>query len=339
MLSEMTTLGLGGLAQVAAPDSETEVLAVLRDNAKRGERVRILGGGSNVIAQDGPCPGVVLQLQHALNQQSIERDGHDVHVTLGAGVCWDDWVAAAVDLGLSGHECLAGIPGLVGATPIQNVGAYGAEVSATVVRVRCYDRLHDLEVTLDNRACEFDYRSSVFKRNPERFVVLDVTFTLRADLQSVPLRFGELCTRLGVAGEASAPLHLVREAVLALRAGKGMRLVAGDPDSHSAGSFFTNPLVSVAAAAGLRLQHPHAAIPQFAAANGTVKLAAAWLLEHAGFPKGTRRGRVGTSSKHALALVNLGGATTAELLAYAGEIEVAVLAKYGVQLEREPVVF
>jgi UDP-N-acetylmuramate dehydrogenase len=230
--------------------------------------------------------------------------------------------------GLAGLECLSGIPGLVGATPIQNVGAYGQDVAETITGIRAYDREADAVVELPAAELGFAYRTSRLKGH-DRFVVLWVTFALRASDVGGPVRYAELARTLDVPVGGSAPLGEIRAAVLGLRRGKGMVIDPADPDTVSAGSFFTNPIVPLDAL-------PDGA-PHWPEPDGRVKVSAAWLIEHAGFHKGLERGRVGISSKHTLALVNRGGAATAELVALAREIASGVQARYGVELRPEPV--
>jgi UDP-N-acetylmuramate dehydrogenase len=245
-----------------------------------------------------------------------------------AGEPWDGVVEYTVDNGLQGFECLSGIPGSTGATPIQNVGAYGQDVSETVQWVRVYDR-HTRETrTMTAPECGFDYRTSVFKYH-DRHVVLAVAFKLNRGPLSGPLRYAELARTLDIPVGGAAALHEVREAILAIRRGKGMVIDPADPDSVSAGSFFTNPIL------------PADAVPDGAPAwpepDGRVKTSAAWLIERAGFGRGHGGGPVGISTKHTLALVNRGGATTAELMALARQIAAAVKAQFGVELHPEPV--
>jgi UDP-N-acetylmuramate dehydrogenase len=235
-------------------------------------------------------------------------------------------VALCVAEGLQGFECLSGIPGSVGATPIQNVGAYGQEVAETVAAVRVFDRSTGNVEVMSPAACEFGYRTSVFKYHDRR-VVLSVTFELREATESGPLRYRELARALGIEVGGTAPLTAVREAVLALRRGKGMVIDSADPDSVSAGSFFTNPILDGA---------PDGA-PAWPEPDGRVKTSAAWLIERAGFHKGYGNGRVGISGKHTLALVNRGGATTAELMELAHEIAAGVHDRFGIALHPEPV--
>ena len=245
-----------------------------------------------------------------------------------AGHDWDDLVAYTVRNDLAGMEALSGIPGSTGATPVQNVGAYGQEVAQTVTAVRVYDRAEKSEYTLTPAECGFAYRDSRLKRAPGRFVVLDVTFALHAGELSRPVGYAELARRLGVEIGEQAPLADVRAAVLELRRGKGMVLDPADPDSRSAGSFFTNPIVPAERAVE--------GCPSWPTGDGHVKLSAAWLVQHAGFGRGTREGHVGTSSRHSLALTTEPGATAGELLAFADRVVATVRETFGVTLEREP---
>jgi UDP-N-acetylmuramate dehydrogenase len=326
-LAPLTTLGVGGPARhfVRATDVR-ELREALAEADRLGEKVMILGGGSNLVVGDGGWPGLVIAM--GIGGTTFE----DNDITVGAGVVWDDFVAQMVERGLAGVECLSGIPGLVGATPMQNVGAYGQEVSDTIVAVDALDRTTGQLVELLPRDCGFAYRSSKFKGS-ERWIITHVTFRLTKSELCAPLAYAELVKSLG---SERAPLRDVRDRVIALRRGKGMVVDAADPDSRSAGSFFMNPIVDAATGDRLRAEYP--AMPVFPAADGKVKLSAGWLIERAGFSKGTVRGRAGISSKHALALVNRGGATAAELLALAREIQDGVRDKLGVELHPEPVI-
>jgi UDP-N-acetylmuramate dehydrogenase len=250
-------------------------------------------------------------------------------VTVAAGEPWDPFVAHAVSRGWVGIEALAGIPGSVGATPVQNVGAYGQEVADTVASVRCWDRVERRHRTFAAADCGFGYRTSRFKQEPDRFVVLTVTFQLRIGDLSAPVRYGELARTLGVPAGGRARLVDVRRAVLDLRRGKGMVLDDADPDTWSAGSFFTNPFLDDASLL------PEDA-PRWEQPDGTVKTSAAWLIEHAGFGKGYGNDRVSLSTKHTLALTNRGTARTDDLLALAAEVQHGVHARFGVWLVNEP---
>jgi UDP-N-acetylmuramate dehydrogenase len=302
--------------------------------------VYVLGGGSNVVFSDAGFPGLVLRVAIG----GIEfRDARVPEVRAGAGVDWDTLVRDTVERGWTGIECLSGIPGTVGGTPIQNVGAYGQEIAETLVSVTCLDRTTLERLTFGAAECAFGYRDSRFKRGDRgRFIVLDVTLRL-ARGERPRLRYPELLQAVGgPAGlEADSPeqaVRRVREAVLALRRGKSMVLDPKDPNTRSVGSFFMNPVLSAAAFADLaerwRALGGTGAIPAYPA-DGEVKVPAAWLVERAGFPKGYRRGGAGISTRHALALVNLGG-TSAELLALAQAVADGVHEKFGIWLECEP---
>jgi UDP-N-acetylmuramate dehydrogenase len=314
-LAPLTTLRLGGPAgALIEARSEDELVAAAPDAAL------VLAGGSNVVVADAGVPGTVVRVC----TRGIERDG--ARLTVAAGEDWDALVALCVAAGLQGFECLSGIPGTVGATPIQNVGAYGQEVAETVESVRVLDRATGRVEEMSAADCGFVYRGSVFKYHDRR-VVLAVTFVLREAARSGPLRYAELARALDVPVGGSAPLADVREAVLALRRRKGMVIDPADPDSVSAGSFFTNPILDAA---------PEGA-PAWPEPDGRVKTSAAWLIERSGFHRGYGNGRVGISAKHTLALVNRGGGTTAELMALAHEIAAGVHDRFGVALHPEPV--
>lgn len=329
-LAPLTTLRLGGPARRAVEaHTEDELVEAVRAADAAGEPLLVLAGGSNVVIADAGFPGTVVLLR----TRGVERDGGELRVQ--AGEAWDPLVALSVEQGLQGFECLSGIPGSVGATPIQNVGAYGQDVSETVTWVRVLDRATGEIVTMTAAECGFDYRTSVFKKDPRR-IVLEVGFRLREQGESGPLRYAELARALDVPVGGTAPLGDVREAVLALRRGKGMVVDPADPDSVSAGSFFTNPILEADAFAALEAR-AGAAPPAFPEPDGRIKTSAAWLIGRAGFERGDGNGRVGISSKHTLALVNRGGATTAELVALAREIAGTVHERFGVQLVPEPV--
>lgn len=341
LLAPYTTLGLGGRARYFVEcGSEAEIRTALEQAAAHRLPVHVLGGGSNVVFRDSGFPGLVLRITIG---GIAFRDATAPEITAGAGSDWDALVRGAVERGWTGIECLSGIPGTVGGTPIQNVGAYGQEIAETLTSVTCLDR-----VTLERRSfgaaeCALGYRDSRFKgRDRGRYVVLEVVLHLRRDARPV-IRYPELqatvaqATSLDALAPAAA-VRVVRETVLSLRRAKSMLLDPADPNARSAGSFFMNPLLSVAAFAELerrwRSGGETAAIPRYPAA-GAIKVPAAWLVEHAGFPKGFRRGGAGVSTRHALALVNLGG-TSAELLALAEAIRSGVAARFGIRLEYEP---
>lgn len=328
-LAELTTLRLGGpAARLVEAATEEEVVAAVR---RGDEPLLVLAGGSNVVVADEGWRGTVLLIV----TRGIERDG--VRLTVQAGEPWDPFVARCVAEDLAGLECLSGIPGSTGATPIQNVGAYGQEVSETIASVRVLDRESDRVEDLPPQACGFTYRSSVFKRAPGRWVVLSVTFALDGSPHSRPIRYPELARALGVQTGATAPLGDVRAAVLALRRDKGMVIDEADPESVSAGSFFTNPVLDEAAFARLR-ERAGPGLPAFPQADGTVKTSAAWLIEHAGFARGHGDPlTIAISSKHTLALTNRGAGTTTDLVALAREIAAGVHEAFGVDLHPEPV--
>jgi UDP-N-acetylmuramate dehydrogenase len=333
-LSALTTLRLGGPARaVVEARSEHELLAAVR--SADGPLLPVAGGSNLVIADDG-FPGTVVRVL-TTGVEARERDGR-VELTVQAGEDWERFVGRCVAEGLAGVESLSGIPGSVGATPIQNVGAYGQEVAETLVSVRVLDRERDIVEDRPAADCGFAYRSSAFKRSPGRWLVLAVTFALERRELSAPLTYAELARTLGVAPGEGAPLADVREAVLGLRRGKGMVLDAADPDSVSAGSFFTNPILEEEAFAALeRRAAGYGRPPRFPEPDGRVKTSAAWLIERAGFHRGHGDPRgIAISSKHTLALTNRGAGTTAELLALAREIAGGVRERFGVSLEPEP---
>jgi UDP-N-acetylmuramate dehydrogenase len=330
-LAELTTLRLGGPARrlVEARTSD-ELVAAVREAEPP---VLVLAGGSNLVVADEGFPGTVV---HVLTR-GVEPTAHG-RVTVAAGEPWDGFVAACVQRGVAGVECLSGIPGSVGATPIQNVGAYGQEVAEVVERVRVYDRALGTVIDLPPGECGFAYRSSRFKREPGRWVVLSVSFALRPGEPAGPIRYAELARALGVEPGATAALDETREAVLALRRGKGMVIDPADPDSVSAGSFFTNPILTVEAFAALEArtdEHP----PAWPEPDGRhVKTSAAWLIERAGFQTGYGDPEtIAISSKHTLALTNRGAGTAAQLIALAREIRDGVRERFGVELVNEPV--
>ena len=337
-LGPRTTLGLGGPARafVEARDEAT-VAAAFAWASEQGFEVAVLGGGSNLVVADAGFDGLVIAI--ATTGIAERRVGDAVHVEAAAGESWDGLVARTVDAGLAGLECLSGIPGSVGATPVQNVGAYGQEVSDTLVSVRVFDPVSREIRQLEASTCEFAYRDSMFKHHGRHLVVLAATFALRPGGEA-QIRYAELERAL-----EGAPRDLaeVRRAVLALRRNKGMLLEADDPERRTAGSFFTNPIVGVAEAEAVaeraRSLGITAELPRWAQPDGRIKLAAGWLIEKSGVTRGMSRGAVGVSRRHALALVHHGGGTTASLLALADEIVETVHARFGVTLRREPVLW
>lgn len=334
----MTTLRLGGpAARLVEVTGEAETVAAVRAADAEGTAVLLLGGGSNLVLSDGGWDGLVVLLRsRGVRVDRVPDAPDEIQLDVAAGEPWDDLVARTVAEGWSGLECLAGVPGLAGATPVQNVGAYGQEVAQTVRAVRVLDRERGEVVTMDAAGCQFAYRHSVFK-GTDRYVVLSVRFVLRAGGRSTPVRYAELADALGVPVGGVAPVAAAREAVLALRRGKGMVLDPDDHDTWSAGSFFTNPVLSGAElAAFLGRLGPETNYPSWPVPDGGTKLSAAWLIQHAGFDRGYRRGAVGLSTKHTLALTNRGGASASELLGLAREIRDGVHARYGVTLRPEP---
>ena len=290
-----------------------------------------------MVADEG-FDGTVIQVA----TRGVSRDAGPGGLTVAAGEDWDALVARTVAEGLAGLECLSGIPGLAGATPIQNVGAYGQEVSQTITQVRVYDRKTGETLQIPNEQCGFGYRTSRF-RGTDQFVVLSVTFGLAGQVRSVPVRYAELAAALGVSPGDQVESIQARSAVIELRQRKGMVIDPADPDTRSVGSFFVNPVLDAAALADVekaaRARYGEdTQVPRFQAGDGQVKLPAAWLIERAGFARGYRHGDgARISSKHTLALVNEGSATTAGLMALAREIRDGVLDTFGVGLAPEPV--
>lgn len=340
LLRDHTTLRLGGPAREwVRAATEQELVEAVAEADAAGTPVLVLGGGSNLVVADEGFDGRVVEVATSGVVPDVEDDGAvcgGVVVRVASGEGWDDLVATAVERGWVGVEALSGIPGSVGATPIQNVGAYGQEVSQTIASVRVWDRTLRGVRTFAAADCRFGYRTSRFKRDPGRHVVLSVDFQLRTGSLGTPVAYAELARTLGVEQGGRAPLAAVREAVLGLRSGKGMVLDAADHDTWSAGSFFTNPFLTPEQAAAL----PDDA-PRWEQPDGRVKSSAAWLIERAGFGKGhgldLRGGRASLSTKHTLALTNRGGASTEDLLSLAREVRDGVEAAYGVRLVNEPV--
>ncbi|MCB0908875.1 MAG: UDP-N-acetylmuramate dehydrogenase [Nocardioidaceae bacterium] len=343
LLSDHTTLRLGGPArQWVEATTEAQLVAAVAAADASGTPLLLLGGGSNLVVADEGFDGTVVHVATRgvtpdADACEIGPDGEPAHcggmiVRVAAGEPWDDFVALAVAREWIGVEALSGIPGLVGGTPVQNVGAYGQEVADTIASVRTWDRADRTQRTFAAADCGFGYRTSRFKAEPGRYVVLEVTFQLTEGSLGAPVRYAELARTLGVEVGSRAPSAAVRDAVLALRRGKGMVLDADDHDTWSAGSFFTNPILSADQAAALPADAPRWPQP-----DGNLKSSAAWLIEHAGFAKGFGAGRAQLSSKHTLALTNRGGATTADLLALAREVRDGVERAFGVRLVNEPV--
>jgi UDP-N-acetylmuramate dehydrogenase len=333
-LAPLTTLRVGGpAARLVELEREEDVLEVVEEADRRGESLFVLGEGSNVVVGDDGVDGVVARM--AMRGIRVTAEADRVVVDAAAGESWDALVERATGEGWRGVACISGVPGLVGATPIQNVGAYGQEVCETIASVRAVDRRVGAFVDLAPAACGFGYRSSAFKRDASRYIVTSVRFAFARGDETI-VRYAELSRALSIPEGGAAPSRRVRDTVIALRRAKGMILDDADPDSVSAGSFFVNPVVdagglaAIEGAAGER-------VPRFDAGQGRFKVPAAWLVEHAGFPKGWGTARAGVSSKHALALVNRGGATARDLLDVARAIRQGVSDRFGVVLEPEPV--
>ncbi len=324
-LAELTTLRLGGpIAALTTAATDDELVDAVCGADAAGEAVLLVGGGSNLVAADEGWPGRVVLVR--TRGVTIGHVGKQVRLTASAGEPWDALVRWAVAEGWSGLETMAGIPGLTGATPVQNVGAYGAEIADVLTGLTVLDRRSGAVEKWTPEQCRFGFRTSVFKHT-EHYVVLDVTLTLTKRTDSVPIHYTELARRLDIEPGRSASPGDVSRAVLALRRAKGMVLDAADPDTWSVGSFFVNPLVDIV---------PKAArdCPQWQT-DGATKLSAAWLIERAGFPRGYGGPTAAVSGKHSLALTNRGGATTAELLTLAREIQAGVETRFGVRLRPE----
>jgi len=330
LLANHTSLRIGGPAKnfVHATTEEDLVNAVKAADAA-GEEVLIIGGGSNVLVSDAGFNGTVIRVETKGNTYHVDACSGGM-ITVAAGEDWDQFVAWILEKGFAGLETMSGIPGTVGGAPIQNIGAYGHEVSEVIARVRTWDRKTGAYKTFSNSECEFSYRSSIFKKNPGRYVIIDVTFQLRNGEMSLPIKYKELAGYLGVELESRVLVSEVRKAVLALRAAKGMLLDQKDHDTWSAGSFFVNPVLSAEAAAKLP-----ADAPRWTQEDGRVKTSAAWLMENAGVKKGHVHNGAGVSSKHVLALVNNGEASAVDIAELARSTRSAVKEKFGIILEPE----
>nr|MDT0660318.1 UDP-N-acetylmuramate dehydrogenase [Micromonospora sp. DSM 115978] len=337
-LANFTTLCLGGPAnRLIVATQKDEIVQNIQAVAGTGEPLLILAGGSNVVVGDAGFPGTAL-LVRSRGARVVAEASDTVTLRVEAGEPWDDFVAMTVEAGWSGVECLSGIPGSAGATPIQNVGAYGQEVAETVSSVEVYDRTHGEIGRIPAGDCGFAYRSSVF-RHSDRWTVLSVDFRLTRSPLSTPVRYAELARALDVEVGDQVPLPEARAAVRTLRAGKGMVLDPADPDTRSVGSFFTNPVIDET---GYHLLRDRAAElgepPHWPGPGGTVKVSAAWLIDKAGFRKGHRGAEgVAISSKHTLALTNPASGSTAALLGLARQIRDGVHDRFGVPLHPEPV--
>ncbi len=326
-LGPLTTLKIGGRARYfALATTEEHVLQAVDHARENGLELFILGGGSNVVIADAGFVGLVLQI----DLKGIEAIAPSI-LQVGAGEDWDGFVERCVAADLAGVECLSGIPGLVGGTPIQNVGAYGQEVSETIIEVRCFDRVTGDLVTMSNADCGFEYRKSVFNSTQrDRFIVLSVTFQLRPGGRP-KIAYKDIADHF--AGR-SPNLIETRQAVWAIRRAKSMVIDEADPNSRSAGSFFKNPVVTREQLAQLTASFPQ--MPYFEAENGA-KVPAAWLIERAGYPKGFALGNVGISTKHTLAVINRGGASAADIIVLRDMIRSGVARTFDIELETEPI--
>lgn len=338
-LAPLTTLKIGGPARFfVEAKSRSEIEEAVAFARAQELPIFVLGGGSNLVISDSGWPGLVLKIALAGIEQRPAQENGRVLFEIGAGESWDGFVARTVAAECAGVECLSGIPGSVGATPVQNVGAYGQEVSETIESVQAFDRRDGQIRELCNEACGFSYRSSIFNTTErDRFIILRVTYALTPG-GAPHLEYGDL-KRHFERRQSPPTLAGIREAVLQIRARKGMLIVPGDPDCQSAGSFFKNPVLSDKQLDDLRKRAAAKAltIPTYPALEQSHKVSAAWLVEHSGFARGYGSGRVGISHKHALAIVNRGGATAADVLALKGQIQQRVEAIWGVRLEPEPV--
>ena len=327
-LSDYTSLRVGGPAKKFVDvSSEAEIIAAIE--AAGDSPILIMGGGTNILVSDSGFAGTVIHISN--NSLKSEVDAcSGATLTIGAGENWDEFVAMTIERGFAGLESLSGIPGTIGASPIQNIGAYGHEVAEYITRVRTYDRIAKGLKTFTNSECEFSYRNSHFKAHPGRYVVLDVQFQLRIGEMTAPIMYAELAAKLGIAVGDKAPVVATRTAVLELRGMKGMLLSKTDHDSWSAGSFFTNPIVSKEIADALP-----ADAPRWPTEDGKVKTSAAWLIEHSGIHKGDEIGGARISTKHVLALSNSGSATASDIAALAKRARDHVQEKFGITLVAE----
>lgn len=334
-LAPLTTIGIGGPARFFLRASTVDEIREGLEWARERERpVFILGGGSNLLIADAGFDGLVIQI--VLTGVTLESEDQFATVRVAAGESWDGFVALAVKNGWAGVECLSGIPGSIGATPIQNVGAYGQDVSETIVRVEALDRETGRVRSFTNAECRFGYRASLFKNyERERYIILSVTFRLERG-GAAAVRYPELRKYLEERGQSLEDLATVRDAVIAIRKRKGMVLDANDPDTRSDGSFFMNPILSQSEFEAFRARPDTEGAPNFPGGDGMVKLSAAWLIEHSGFHKGFVHKTVGLSSKHTLALINRGGGTAQDALELVRMVQGRVREKFGVEIHPEP---
>ena len=335
-LAELTTLKIGGNARFfVKSNDENKIIETLRFAAENNLKIFILGGGSNILIADEGFGGLVLQI--ALKGISLENAENKIFVTANAGEDWDAFCKFCVAENLQGVECLSGIPGFVGGTPVQNVGAYGQEVSETIVSVRVYDRLENRIVDLSNKDCGFTYRTSIFNTSERnRYVVTAVTFALERNGEP-KIVYKDLREFFG---DRTPNLQETRDAVLRIRAAKSMVIDASDPNSKSAGSFFKNPIVTKEKYAEVEKRAKNCGIesvPFFKTDEGKLKIPAAWLIENSGFHKGFSKGNAGISSKHSLAIINRGNATAKDILELKDAIQAKVKAIFDVELKPEPI--
>jgi len=326
-LSKYTSLHVGGPAKkLVTVSNEKEIIAAIE--GAKDSPILIIGGGTNILVSDSGFEGTVIRISnHRLESEVDACSG--ATLTIGAGENWDEFVKMTIERGFAGLETLSGIPGTVGAAPIQNIGAYGHEVREFITRVRTYDRVEKTIRTFTNSECEFSYRNSTFKEHPGRYVILDVGFQIRIGEITTPITYKELAEKLGIAVGEKASVIKCREAVLEIRSRKGM-LLSDDKDSWSAGSFFTNPIISKEIAQTLPTD-----APRWPTNDGRVKISAAWLIEHSGIHKGDEFGGARISSKHILAFTNSGHATAADIAALATRTRDHVREKFGITLEAE----
>ena len=321
---------VGGPAkEIVNASNEAEIIAAVQAADEAGKPILILGSGTNVLVSDDGFEGVVIHVASSEVESEVDACS-GATLTIGAGEIWDVFVATTITRGYAGLETLSGIPGTVGAAPIQNIGAYGHEVSEFITRVRTYDRKEKKVRTFTNGECDFIYRNSRFKAKRDRYVILDVGFQLRIGEMSSPITYAELAHALGIDVGGKASVVATREATLKLRSRKGMLLDPADHDSWSAGSFFTNPIVAPEIAEKLPQEAPRWVQP-----DGRVKTSAAWLMEHAGVHRGDAHSGARISSKHVLALTNSGNATAADIAALAKEAQEKVQKVFGITLEPE----
>lgn len=327
-LRDYTSLRVGGPAKkFIDAHTEAEIIAAIEEAGD--SPILIMGGGTNILVADSGFEGTVIHISN--NSLKSEVDAcSGATMTIGAGENWDEFVAMTIDRGFAGLESLSGIPGSIGAAPIQNIGAYGHEVSESITRVRTYDRQQKAIKTFTNSECDFSYRDSHFKSHPGRYIILDVSFQLRIGEFTTPIMYAELAKKLEINVGDKAPVIATRQAVLELRKSKGMLLSQDDHDSWSAGSFFTNPIISAQQASQL----PEDA-PRWPLADGRIKTSAAWLIEHSGVHKGDSVGGARISTKHVLALTNSGDATAKDIAELAKNAQKCVKEKFGISLVPE----